>query len=107
MTRLRLVAATFVLLALLQGASGQTPASIDWTKTNAEVMRHFQALIRIDTQDPPGNETKAVNYIKQVLEQEKLPLELHRQPDVHLPHHGNRRWPAEGRRRHRPAVTRV
>ena len=69
MTRLRLVAATFVLLALLQGASGQTPASIDWTKTNAEVMRHFQALIRIDTQDPPGNETKAVNYIKQVLEQ--------------------------------------
>ena len=64
----------FVLVALLQGASGQTPASIDWTKTNAEVMRHFQALIRIDTQDPPGNETKAVNYIKQVLEAEGIPV---------------------------------
>jgi acetylornithine deacetylase/succinyl-diaminopimelate desuccinylase-like protein len=54
-----------VLCATVQLASAQT---IDWSKTNDELMRHFQALIRIDTQDPPGNETTAVNYIKQVLE---------------------------------------
>ena len=37
-------------------------------------MRHFQALVRIDTQDPPGTETKAVTYIKQVLEAEGIPV---------------------------------
>ena len=31
-------------------------------------MRHFQALLRIDTSDPPGNEAPAVEYLKTVLE---------------------------------------
>ena len=44
------------------------PAALDWTAANAELLRHFQALVRIDTQDPPGNETKAVDYIKKTLE---------------------------------------
>src|SRR5579871_6511154 len=41
---------------------------------NAELLRHYQALVRIDTTDPPGNETKAVDYIKQVLEAEGIPV---------------------------------
>src|SRR5262249_20957760 len=43
----------FVVCAAL--ASGQ---SIDWNKTNEELLRYFQALVQIDTTDPPGNETK-------------------------------------------------
>jgi acetylornithine deacetylase/succinyl-diaminopimelate desuccinylase-like protein len=74
MNRLRIVAATSIVVALLQAASAQAPSSIDWAKTNDELMRHFQALVRIDTQDPPGNETKAVDYIKQVLEAEGIPV---------------------------------
>src|SRR5690242_16852128 len=48
--------------------------NVDWAKANDELLRHFQALIRIDTTDPPGNETKAVNYIKGVLEAEGVPV---------------------------------
>src|SRR5258705_10341404 len=51
-----------------------TPAAVDWTAANAELLRHFQALVRIDTQDPPGNETKAVEYIKKVLDAEGVPV---------------------------------
>ena len=36
-------------------------------------MRHFQALLRIDTQNPPGNETKAAEYVKQALERDGIP----------------------------------
>jgi acetylornithine deacetylase/succinyl-diaminopimelate desuccinylase-like protein len=48
--------------------------NVDWAKANDELLRHFQALIRIDTTDPPGNETRAVNYVKGVLEAEGIPV---------------------------------
>jgi len=34
-------------------AQGQQP---DWSKVEAETMQHFQALLRLDTRDPPGRE---------------------------------------------------
>jgi len=37
-------------------------------------MRHYQALIRLDTTDPPGNETRAVDYVRRVLEAEGIPV---------------------------------
>jgi hypothetical protein len=40
---------------------------------DAELLHHYQALVRIDTTDPPGNETRAVEYIQQVLEAEGIP----------------------------------
>src|SRR5579863_4334538 len=49
----------------------QTP---DWPKINEEAMRHFQALVQIDSTDPPGNETKVVEYVKKVLEAEGIPV---------------------------------
>ena len=44
----------------------------DWRRIEEETMRHFQALIRIDTSDPPGNEAPAVEYLKSVLEREGI-----------------------------------
>lgn len=38
-------------------------------------MRHFQALLRFDTSDPPGNEQPAAEYLKQVLEKEGIPVQ--------------------------------
>src|SRR4051812_1835120 len=35
--------------------------SVDWPQVNAELLKHYQELLRLDTTDPPGNETKAVN----------------------------------------------
>jgi len=51
----------------------QTP---DWPKINDEAMRHFQALVQIDSTDPPGNETKVAEYVKKVLDAEGIPATL-------------------------------
>ncbi len=48
---------------------------IDWGQQQAEILRHFRALIQIDTTNPPGNETKAVEYLKKVLEDEGIPTQ--------------------------------
>ena len=55
----------FFIAAALMPCSAQSfdPAKPDWTKINDEAMRHYQALVRIDTTDPPGNETRAVEYL--------------------------------------------
>ena len=47
--------------------------SPDWDKVNVEAMRYFQELVRIDSTDPPGNETKVVEYVKKILEAEGIP----------------------------------
>ena len=61
---------TFSLLVAAVPVLCQTP---DWSKVNPEAMRHFQALVQIDTTDPPGNETRVVDYVKKVLEAEGMP----------------------------------
>ena len=48
----------------------------DWTKVDEETMRHFQALVRMDTSDPPGNEAPAVAYLKGVLENEGIETQV-------------------------------
>ena len=64
----------FLLLAAT-ALSAQT-LTPDWTKINDEALRHFQALIRIDTQDPPSFEQPAVDYLKTVLEAEGIPVKV-------------------------------
>ena len=59
------------LIAVIVPAAAQTP---DWSKVNEEAMRHFQALVRIDSTDPPGNETHVAEYVKKMLEAEGIPV---------------------------------
>jgi len=71
---------TFGLLLLSAVALAAQPKStqikpIDWGQQQAEILRHFRALIQIDTTNPPGNETKAVEYLKKVLEDEGIPTQ--------------------------------
>jgi acetylornithine deacetylase/succinyl-diaminopimelate desuccinylase-like protein len=42
----------------------------------AETLQHFQALLRLDTSNPPGNEVVAVEYLKSVLEKEGIPTQV-------------------------------
>src|SRR6266545_3525513 len=58
------------LAALSAALQAQTP---DWPKVNEETLRHFQALVQLDTTNPPGNETRAVDYIRKVLDAERIP----------------------------------
>jgi acetylornithine deacetylase/succinyl-diaminopimelate desuccinylase-like protein len=60
-----------LFLAAILPVTAETP---DWSKVNDEAMRHFQALVRIDTTDPPGNETRVVDYVRKVLEAEGIPV---------------------------------
>ncbi|MGH2436721.1 MAG: M20/M25/M40 family metallo-hydrolase, partial [bacterium] len=47
-----------------------------WASLEAETTRHFQALLRFDTSDPPGGEAPAAEYLKQVLEKEGISVKL-------------------------------
>ena len=55
--------------------TARTPQSPDLAKLDEETLRHFQALVRMDTADPPGNEQPAVEYLKTVLEADGIPVE--------------------------------
>ncbi|MEO5742733.1 MAG: M20/M25/M40 family metallo-hydrolase, partial [Vicinamibacterales bacterium] len=58
--------------AAATGIRAQAPGSIDWPRVETESMEHFQAVLRLDTSDPPGNERPAAEYLKQVLEREGI-----------------------------------
>jgi len=66
---------TTVLVAAAAGPA-RAQAPIDWKAIEVETLRHFQALVRIDTANPPGNETQAVDYVKQVLDKEGIPSQV-------------------------------
>ena len=40
------------------------------------MLRHYQAVLRLDTTNPPGNERIAVDYLKQVLDQAGVPNQV-------------------------------
>jgi acetylornithine deacetylase/succinyl-diaminopimelate desuccinylase-like protein len=61
------------LLISLTAAGAFAQGTIDWKKQEPEILRHYRALIQIDTSSPPGNETKADEYLKKVLEAEGIP----------------------------------
>jgi acetylornithine deacetylase/succinyl-diaminopimelate desuccinylase-like protein len=63
----------FFILLSVNAALAQAP---NWSRYEDETMRHFQALLRLDTSDPPGHEAPAVEYLKQVLEAEGMPVKI-------------------------------
>jgi acetylornithine deacetylase/succinyl-diaminopimelate desuccinylase-like protein len=65
-----------VLLCVLLGAATLSAQTPDWQKVNAETLKHFQALVQIDSSDPPGNETRVAEYVRKVLEAEGIPVTL-------------------------------
>jgi acetylornithine deacetylase/succinyl-diaminopimelate desuccinylase-like protein len=65
-----------VAAALAAPGAVRAPVQADRSNVDAETLRHFQALVRFDTSDPPGNEAPAAEYLKKVLEQEGIPVEV-------------------------------
>ncbi len=63
--------AVFVRMAGL--LYGQSP---DFAAIRRETVEHFTSLLKIDTSNPPGNETKAALYVQAVLEREGIPAKL-------------------------------
>jgi len=67
--------ARFVLILLALSAQAAEPP-VDWENAKAETLRHYQAIVRINTSNPPGNETAVVNYLKEVLDREGIPYQI-------------------------------
>jgi acetylornithine deacetylase/succinyl-diaminopimelate desuccinylase-like protein len=57
-------------------AEAQGGPAVDWSANEVEAMAHFKALQRIDTSNPPGNESEAAAYLRGVLEREGIATEL-------------------------------
>jgi acetylornithine deacetylase/succinyl-diaminopimelate desuccinylase-like protein len=54
----------------------QSSPAIDWASIEQETLTHFQALVRMDTSDPPGGEKPAADYLAAVLKKEGIPIEI-------------------------------
>src|SRR5215471_14807823 len=78
--RSRVVAVAMLLAALAlvrpPRLGAQNATAPDWDKLNAETLQHFQSLVRLDTQNPPGNEYLVTDYVKGVLEKEGIPVQI-------------------------------
>ena len=54
----------------------QAPQEPDWKKLEDETMRHYQAVLRLDSRNPPGNEVVVAEYVKGVLDKEGIPAQI-------------------------------
>jgi len=69
------VAGATALAALAASPRAQTSAP-DWRAVEDETLRHYQALLRLDTSNPPGNEDLAAQYLKEVLGKAGIPAQI-------------------------------
>jgi acetylornithine deacetylase/succinyl-diaminopimelate desuccinylase-like protein len=63
-------------LLLAAAASAQDRLAVDWRKLEPEILANFTTLLKIDTSNPPGNETQAAKAIQTILEREGIPCRL-------------------------------
>ncbi len=63
-----------VLAALIATPAPAQAPGVDWKAQHAEILRHYRDLVQIDTRS--GNETKAVDYLKQVFGAEGIPVDV-------------------------------
>jgi acetylornithine deacetylase/succinyl-diaminopimelate desuccinylase-like protein len=63
-------------LLLIAALAAPAAESLDWKKIDEETLRIYQSLVRIDSTDPPGNETRVVDYVKTVLDAEGIPYSV-------------------------------
>lgn len=66
-----------LLLACLPIASAADRYVVDWAKIQPETLDYYSSLIRIDTSNPPGDETKAVNYLKPILDRAGIQTQVY------------------------------
>jgi acetylornithine deacetylase/succinyl-diaminopimelate desuccinylase-like protein len=64
----------FVLACAL--AAPLFAAEPDWNRINEETLRHYRALIQIDTSGGPNFEAPAVEYLKKVLEADGIAVQI-------------------------------
>jgi len=66
-----------LVLAVSLPAMAQDRYLIDWDAAGEESLQHLVELIKINTTNPPGNETLAANYLQAVLAAEGIDSQLY------------------------------
>ena len=70
------------IVALLIGLTAPCPVAAqsspqpNWADVERETLEQFQALLRLDTRNPPGNERIAADYLKRVFDREGIPAHI-------------------------------
>lgn len=70
------IAAVLCLALIAAPSAAQRAPEPNWTAIEEETLRHFQAIVRMDTTDPPGGEKPVADYLKSVLEKEGIPVQV-------------------------------
>jgi acetylornithine deacetylase/succinyl-diaminopimelate desuccinylase-like protein len=68
---MRIISA-LLFLSVSFSAVAQQSYIIDWDAAGEEAVQHLVDLVRIDTSNPPGNETRVVEYLESVLAEEGI-----------------------------------
>ena len=68
-----------ILCLLAAAAQGQAQELflVDWDSTGEEALNHLSELVKIDSTNPPGNETRVAEYVKAVLASEGIDSALY------------------------------
>ena len=67
------IISVLLILSVSLPANAQQSYIIDWDAVGEEAVQHLVDLVRIDTTNPPGNETLVVEYLEGVLADEGIP----------------------------------
>ena len=62
---------TLFLFGTVALLNAQSP-SLDWAKIEVETLKHFTALVQLNSADPGGSEKPVVDYLKAVLDREGI-----------------------------------
>jgi acetylornithine deacetylase/succinyl-diaminopimelate desuccinylase-like protein len=65
-----------LVFVVCASAFGANLPNLDWERIHRETLEHYTHLLRIDTSNPPGNETKAVDYLRSVLDREGIAYQV-------------------------------
>ncbi len=76
MISIRGVVAVSLCLLLSILAEAQSRPTLDPEQSQAEAAQFLKDLVRIDTQDPPGNESKVAEYFQGVLKKDGIDSEI-------------------------------
>ena len=74
--RLRVVLALCTFITIQGAAQSQRVQRVDWPAVERETLEHFQAIVRLDTSNPPGNETRVAEYLSKVLDANGIPVQV-------------------------------
>jgi acetylornithine deacetylase/succinyl-diaminopimelate desuccinylase-like protein len=69
----RLMIAGFAVAAITVLQAQSAGGRVEWDKLRPEILQHYRSLVQLDTTS--GHETRAVEYLKKVLESEGIPTQ--------------------------------